>query len=253
MKPWRQAITSILAFAAGAALLMSPMAALASTPEPALDSNGLTFTNPSFINDTSATPGADATPMTALETHGGLLGNPDAPVTLQIYADYQCPHCRAFHIAIEPQLIADYVVPGEIRLEFIDFPVIGIKSIQDWNNDEKESVQAAEATMCAAEQDAFMMYREALYTGDLKPNSGVLSDENLGRIADNLGLDADALSSCLASGRYEEAIVSQALAALEAGVQQTPSMAIDGEIIVIPQSGYEGLQATLDEAIARSR
>lgn len=249
MNPWRRTVISTLACILCASLLMSPAAAQIATP----DLSEITFVNPSFVNDMSATPAADATPAVDGEAHGGILGDPDAPVTLRIYADYQCPHCRNFHAIIEPQLIADYVVPGDIRLEFIDFPVIGIKSVQEWNDDGKESVQAAEATMCAAEQDAFMMYREALFTGDLKPNSGALSDENLVRIGDELGLDADALSACLASGRYEDAVVSQALAALDAGVQQTPSMAIDGDIIVLTQDGYDGLRLTLDEAIANSR
>lgn len=219
-------------------LTLLPVAASAAQDAdatPAYDFSAIPFTNPSAVTSPDATPEASpaASPAAEPEMHGGLLGNPDAPATLTIYADYQCPHCRDFHAGIEPLLIEDLVLTGDARLEFVDFPVIGISSIQELPDDSKESVQAAEATMCAAEQDAFMEYREALYAGPLEPNSGALSDENLVRIAGELGLDSDALAACLESGKYENAVIAGMREGLEIGVQGTPTMVLDGEVVQV--------------------
>lgn len=247
MRFWGHIRTGLLTVAISATALLAPLAASAqdATAEPAYDYADLTFVNSSVVQGNTATPVAD------VERHGSLLGDPEAPVTLQIYADYQCPHCRAFHQTIEPRLVEDYVRTGMIRLEFRDFPVIGIKSLQELSDDTKESVQAAEASMCAAEQDAFMPYREALYAGDLDPNSGALSDENLVGIADDLELDSGAMAACLEEGRYEEAIVTGSLAAFEMGVQGTPTLAINGEVITTP-SDYDALRTVLDDAIEQA-
>jgi protein-disulfide isomerase len=254
MRFWALIRAMLLTITVSFTALLAPLAASAqdATAEPAYDYADITFVNPSVVEDSLATPAA-ATPATGeTERHGPMLGDPDAPVTLQIYADYQCPHCRAFHRDIEPLLVEDYVRTGKIRLEFKDFPVIGIKSLQELTDDTKESVQAAEAAMCAAEQDAYMPYREALYAGDLDPNSGALSDENLIAVADDLDLDTAALADCLESGRYEEAIVAGSMAAVEMGVQGTPTMAINGEIVQVTDGGYDGLKTILDDAIEQA-
>lgn len=127
-------------------------------------------------------------------------------MTMVIYADSQCPHCRAFHADIAPHVIEDFVKTGMVRLELIDFPVIGMKSVDDVFDNSKESVQAAEAASCAAEQDAYMPYREAIYAGTFEPNSGALSDDTLTSLAGELELDAKQFDACLDSGRYEEFI-----------------------------------------------
>lgn len=237
-------------------LLLIAILAAAASPSPvfasaqATEFDGIPFENPSAIAAATApapSPEAGATPEAASGEHGAYLGDPEAPVTMQLYADYQCPHCRSFHDSVEPLLIEDYVRPGRIRLELIDFPVIGIGSPDELTDDSKESVQAAEATMCAGEQDAYMEYREALYDGDLTPNSGALSDDNLVAIAGDLGLDGESLATCLAEGRYEQAIIDGHREGMDKGVRGTPTMMIDGEIL--QPSTYSELQEMLDTAI----
>jgi protein-disulfide isomerase len=51
------------------------------------------------------------------------MGSPNAPVTLEVYADYQCPMCRNFFLEVVPSLISDYVTPGKVRLIHRDFPL----------------------------------------------------------------------------------------------------------------------------------
>ena len=116
------------------------------------DENELPFQNASFIRDPSdipeATPAATpaSTPIVELDLdnlRGYILGDTDAQNTLQIYADYRCPHCRAFHVDIEPGLIEDFVSPGRMNIEIFDFTVIGVPSFDALGDDSIESVQAA--------------------------------------------------------------------------------------------------------------
>jgi protein-disulfide isomerase len=209
----------------------------------------LEIENASPVGQMDATPAASpqASPAATEELRGFLVGDPDAPVTLQIYADYQCPHCRTFANQIEPQLIEDYVAPGDVRIEFLDFTVVGVPGLDALSDDSRESVQAAEAAMCAAEQDAYLSYRSALFSGEMRPNSGAFSDENLIAMADELGLDTERFTECLETGVYEDAVISFVYLAIERGVQGTPSLSINGgEPFFVPETGYDGIRVLLD-------
>jgi len=50
-------------------------------------------------------------------------GNPNAPVTIDLYTDYQCPSCRVFYLDKLPTLIADFVTTGKVHLIHRDFPL----------------------------------------------------------------------------------------------------------------------------------
>ncbi len=226
----------------------SPLLTVAQDDAP----SDLQVENASTVRGTSGTPAAspEASPAAGDTLTGYLVGDPAAPVTLQIYADYQCPHCRNFATTIEPQLIDDYVATGKVRIEYLDFAVVGVPSLDALPDDSLESVQAAEAAMCAAEQDAYLPYRTALFEGDLQPNSGALSNDNLVAIADSLGLDPDRFTDCLETGTYEDAVIAYIYQAIDRGVQGTPSFSINGgEPFFLSQSGYEGLKQMLDDAI----
>lgn len=212
--------------------------------------------NASFIQDLSAvavgTPFASpqASPEVGIdpaEVRGYIIGDPNAANTLQIYADYRCPHCRIFHTDIEPGLIEDFVKPGTMNLEILDFTVIGVSSFDNLEDDTIESVQAAEAAACAAEQDAYLQYRNWLYSGEPVTNNGDFSDGNLMAAAMDLGLDMNQFAGSLLNGVYEEGIIASVFLGLERGVRGTPSMILNNsEPFYVPQEGYPGLKEYLN-------
>jgi protein-disulfide isomerase len=51
------------------------------------------------------------------------IGSAKAPITVEIYADYECPHCRALYMEVVPSLIAEFVKTGKVRLIHRDFPL----------------------------------------------------------------------------------------------------------------------------------
>jgi protein-disulfide isomerase len=51
------------------------------------------------------------------------IGNPAAPVRIDVYSDFQCPACKGFHENVLPMLIRDYVVPGKVYIVSREFPL----------------------------------------------------------------------------------------------------------------------------------
>lgn len=54
---------------------------------------------------------------------GKAMGNPAAPVTVQVFSDYECPSCKMFHDQTLPELVRDYVSTGKVYLVYRDFPL----------------------------------------------------------------------------------------------------------------------------------
>jgi protein-disulfide isomerase len=53
------------------------------------------------------------------------MGSPSAPVTLEVFASFDCPHCKDLHETTMPMIIRDYVVPGKVYLVSREFPLSG--------------------------------------------------------------------------------------------------------------------------------
>lgn len=209
----------------------------------------LPFQNASFIvGSGAATP--EASSATG-ELRGYILGEPQAPNTLQLYADYRCPHCRAFAAEIEPRIIEDFVKPSKISLEYLDFAVIGVPSLDALADDSIESVQAAEAAACAAEQDAYLAYRDWLYEGPSRVSEGDFSDTNLINGAEALDLNVEQFTASLQNGVYEQGIIDSVVLAIERGAQGTPTMILNGsEPFYLPENGYDGLKELLESELS---
>jgi len=53
------------------------------------------------------------------------MGNPAAPITMEVFASFDCPHCKDLHETTMPLIIRDYVVPGKVYLVNREFPLTG--------------------------------------------------------------------------------------------------------------------------------
>jgi protein-disulfide isomerase len=51
------------------------------------------------------------------------FGNPQAPITIELFSDFQCPSCLEFHREMLPALMRDYIVPGKVYLVYKEFPL----------------------------------------------------------------------------------------------------------------------------------
>jgi predicted DsbA family dithiol-disulfide isomerase len=158
-------------------------------------------------------------------TANGLYyqGDPEAPVTVVEYSDFQCPAC-AYHSAnAVARLKAEYVETGKVRLVFHDFP------LQMHPN----APVASQAARCAGEQGYFWEMHDALFTNQdawaSNPDPTLFAE-----YASQAGADADTFTSCLQSGTYASAVEAARAASAQAGITATPTFVVDGQVVEIP-------------------
>lgn len=172
---------------------------------------------------------------------GASVGDPDAPLKLDMYEDFQCGFCLSHTAEAEPTLIEEYVKTGKLQITFKHLPVLGT-----------ESLRAATASQCAADQDRFWDYQNRLFLeiAEKNParNSGAFSDDNLRKFASDVGLDVDEFDQCFNSDTHLALIQQQERDARAFGLTGTPSFVINGQPLGSGGFDVEGWRRVLDEA-----
>jgi protein-disulfide isomerase len=169
---------------------------------------------------------------------GRNMGDPAAPIVLEVFSDFQCSACELFAKQVEPLIVDQYVATGQVYLVYRQFPIL--------DRGTNESEQSANASMCAAEQERFWDYHDMLYANVLGVNAGSFTDRRLIAFAEQLDMDVDAFSSCLRENRYKDQITADINAGQQLGITGTPSVFINGTQIA---PGYVPTIEQLQEAI----
>ena len=180
--------------------------------------------------------GTDNLPLEMAD--GAKLGNDDAPVKMVSYEDFQCPFCLRYTAEIEPGLIDQLVKTGEVQMEFRHLPIL-----------RNESVTAALASQCAADQNKFWPYHHRLFltqaeagqTENEQTNVGRFSDSKLKEFASDLGLDRAVFDDCLDSRKHLDLITEHGREANEFGITGTPGFTLNGQPLT------QGAPSTVDD------
>lgn len=164
------------------------------------------------------TPAPSAAAPSALDKCGGAdCGQANAPVTIEVYADFQCPYCARADAVLQ-QIAPKYIDTGKARLIYRNMAILGTES--EW---------AAQAAECAGDQSKFWAFGNYLFTHQSGENTGAFSMENLKRFAVPLGLDPSTFNACLNSGKYSATVQQQTAEGQQRGVQATPTFFINGQ------------------------
>lgn len=150
-------------------------------------------------------------------------GSLDAPMTMYEFADFQCPACRALYEQTMPELKADYIETGKLKLIFLNFPIPQIHP---------NAPASHEFAMCAARQDRFWEVHDLLYGNQDAWHDLNDPSEYFGLLADSAGLQRDSLAACIESGSTRAIIQGEFNAARQAGIQSTPSLVLEGGLLV---------------------
>lgn len=185
---------------------------------------------------------AEAPPVTTAEpeyvrydipTEGYYSRGPsDAPITIVEFSDYQCPFCRRWHAEVSEELFAAY--PGQIRLVYRNLPLTSIHP---------DAFSAAEAAMCAGEQDAYWDYHDKLFASELLGTGVYL------QYAKDLNLDLTTFESCLNDHKYQAQIQSDSEFAINLGIRSTPTFFING-LAVVGAQPLNVFQQVIDKELA---
>jgi protein-disulfide isomerase len=187
------------------------------------------------------------TPQAYANTNFTSIGDPNAPVKIEVFSDFKCTACAAFSESIEPQILSELVESGDVYYTFRHYPFM------DDNSLVKDSDLAASASFCAAEQDRFMDYKKILYV-NMNSIVGEFSEARLIAFADSLKLDMNEFENCLKENRFKDQIQADIAAAEQYGVTGTPSIFVNGQQIspgYVPS--FEQIRDAVQAALAASQ
>lgn len=171
-----------------------------------------------------------------------ILGDPEAPVTVQAWEDFRCPACAAFNQMVKPRLVESYIAGGQAKLEFRHFPL---------QQHEPGASMAAQASECAADQGQFWSYHDRVFKETQSGPSAFIA-EKLIEYAVELELNEASFSSCLLDQTHLDGVNASLQAARAAGLGGTPSVLIDGIPVTNPLD-YDAVAAAIDNRLAAGR
>ncbi len=161
----------------------------------------------------------------AQQRSGLSMGNPDAPVKVVEFADFQCPACASYWSELEPYIIENYIDTGKVLFTYSPFSFLG----QGYQWD--ESKKSAEAAYCANDQQKFWEFRNLIFANHNGENGGVYTQDFLIAFAEELTLDVDTFTECLTSGEYTTQVETDNEFAQAQGATYTPSFLVNGQVI----------------------
>jgi protein-disulfide isomerase len=155
-------------------------------------------------------------------------GNPDGDVTVVEFMDYRCSYCRKAYTEVEELVKSD----GNIRFVLKEFPILGA-----------ESVTASRFAIAILQLHGPEAYKKA-HDG-LIGLRGAPDAENLGRLASEMGLDADAIMIKMASDEVSQVIATNHALADVMQISGTPTFVIDGTLLrgYVPLDGLRQIVA----------
>ncbi len=169
------------------------------------------------------------------------MGDPNAPVVIEEFSDFQCPYCRLFYENTEEALIQAYVATGKVY--FVYHSMGGMIG--------PESLAAAEAAYCAGDQGKFWEYHDILFANQTGENVGAFSTKRLVAFADALNLDVKAFKDCLNGHKYRQRATQDQVDGRQKGIRATPSFLINGKLLEGAQP-FEVFQQAIEEALTAS-
>jgi len=169
-------------------------------------------------------------PMKISADNDPIIGNPDAPITIIEFTDFQCPFCARFHTQTLPLILEEYIEQGKVKLVVRDFPIQSIHP---------NAVPAAVASECANEQGKVKEMHDMLFYNQNEWNRQETVDalSLFSQYAAEIQLEQETFDSCLTSGKYIEEIKKDLDDGRNYGVSGTPGFFIGND-----QIGYVELK-----------
>ena len=147
----------------------------------------------------------------------GVLGDPDAPVTVTEFVDLQCPICAETARTTLPALIQKQVSTGKVKLDARALQFIG-----------PDSVRAARVAAGAREQGKLWPFLAAFYAAQGQENSGYATDDFLGGVAASAGVDADEALAFAGTDAAADQLNQANSEAQTRGIDSTPTFVVTG-------------------------
>lgn len=197
-----------------------------------------------------AAPTEDLSPQKVSIDDDPVLGDKNAKLTLIEFSDYECPFCKRHFDQSFAQLKKEYIDTGKVKLVYRDLPL----SFHD-----PMATKEAIAANCAREQggdNTYFQYHDEIFKRT-KSNGNGLAVDDLYTIATDLGLNSNALKTCVDSEKYKDEVSKDLADATKVGASGTPTFFIgkstsDGIITgtkIVGAQPFSAFQAEIDKQL----
>jgi protein-disulfide isomerase len=151
----------------------------------------------------------------------GIVFNADVAnvPTIDIYEDFQCPVCARF-AGINGITIEKAIEEKKAKVVYHVLSFLGT-----------ESVLAANAAACAADEDKFLAFHKAFYANQPAENAGAVNANFLKSIGASVGITSPKFATCVDNGGYSDWVRNVAEAGAKANVNSTPTVFVNGKEI----------------------
>jgi protein-disulfide isomerase len=218
----------------------------------AIEEIEITQAAPQAAPQPTPTPTAETTPSEPQLVRVSLdddpvKGDPDAPVTIIEFSDFQCPFCSRFFQQTLPLIEKDYIETGKVKLVYRDLPLASIHP---------NAIPSHIAAECADEQGKFWEYHDILFAQQSQWNRLGIDDlkNTFKQYADDLELDAVSYDSCLDSSDIVNEINEDLVDARALGATGTPTFFIgtedDGYVKITGAQPFTVFQANIDDLLS---
>jgi len=168
------------------------------------------------------------------------LGAKDAPVVVEEFSSFSCPHCYDWHRDVFKNL-QDKIQAGEVK--FVYIPLTRIGSF--------DSEPMAKAAICAGEQGKFWEMQDVLFDWQARYGQTSNDSRRLSAGASALGLDTGKFDTCVNSSATQDKIKAAADDATKRGVNGTPTIFVDG--VNIGSVGLNELRGVIETKVAAKK
>lgn len=141
-----------------------------------------------------------------------VLGDPDAPVTIIEFSDYECPYCKRGYDVVQ-QIKEKYIDTGKVKFVYRDFPL-------SFHQNAKNAAMAAE---CAGDQDKYYEMHDQIFENQKK-----ITETDLKVYAEDIGLNMTTFNDCFDNETHADEIQADFEAGREYGVTGTPAFFVNG-------------------------
>lgn len=176
-------------------------------------------------------PSSDISPPT--------LGESESDTSIDVFEDFSCPGCKRFHLNVLPEIKSDYIEADvDIRLRRFDLPL----DIHQWA---APVANAARRVQDLKGDLAFFEYANWLYA-----NQGKYNWETIGKTIEESPVDVSSCQVIVAGyqSTYSETIQQNIQRAVDMGVEQTPTVFVDGDMVE-SQPTYENISKKIESKI----
>lgn len=188
--------------------------------------------------------GAAAVDVSDINIEGDpYIGEEDAPNTLVLFYDYQCPFCKQFEQAVTPKLVETYVDSGKLKIVFKDFQFLG--------NDSMDAAVFGRA-LWESQPDKFYPWYVAMFDAqDDEGDQGFGDLESIKTLAATIeGLDVAKVTALIEENRseYEKEVMADRTEGASLGVNGTPTIIVGDQFLtgMSPEQFYAAIAAEIE-------